>query len=176
MVQFGEVTHQYNHYSNIAKSYVLEKLPALGGYNNFQLFVLLNIVLLLAVGVINWYRDTTIWGRLSPRRIWKNLFRFLRVYFPPIRNKVDSELAKVAPEIHNSIPKEYRSSIKKLPHKSNLPDIGNATEKEAVKGYLSGSRYPLKEHSDLVANLSGNFAYANPLHFDIHPCVRQMEV
>ena len=100
----------------------------------------------------------------------------MRVHVPFVRDKVNAELAKVGPEIHKSIPKEYRSSIKKLPHKSGVPDIGNETEKQAVKGYLSGSRYPLKEHSDLVANLSSNFIFSNPLHFDIHPCVRQMEV
>lgn len=91
------------------------------------MFILLNIILFISIGFINWYRDTTIWGRLSPIRIWRNIFRFLRVHFAPIRNKVDSELAKVGPEINSSIPPEYRSSIKKLPHKSNVPEIGNST-------------------------------------------------
>lgn len=45
-----------------------------------------------------------------------------------------------------------------------------------MRGYLSGSRYALKNHSDFVKNLSANFIYANPLHFNIHPTVRQMEI
>jgi hypothetical protein len=97
MDKVGEIVVHYRQHSSTIKNYVLEKVPALSTYNNFQLFVLLNIILFIAIGVINWYRDTTIWGRLSPRRIWRNIFRFLRVHFAPIRNKVDSELAKVGP-------------------------------------------------------------------------------
>lgn len=47
---------------------------------------------------------------------------------------------------------------------------------DAVSGYLSGSRYPEKKHSDFVVSLAREFSYSNPLHFDLHPFLKQMEV
>lgn len=95
--------------------------------DNFQLFILLNVVLIATILVVNGIRNLNLTVVLSPRNLSAKIFRFLRANVPPLRNKVDSELARIAPEIHKSILPEYRSSIKKIPRKSYVPDPGNDT-------------------------------------------------
>ena len=41
---------------------------------------------------------------------------------------------------------------------------------------MSGSRYSDKKNSDFNIELATLFSYSNPLHFDLHPHLKQMEV
>lgn len=45
-----------------------------------------------------------------------------------------------------------------------------------LKGKASGSRYAVESHSKFICNLSSLFAYANPLHAETFPLVKQMEL
>lgn len=94
-----------------------------------------------------------------------------------VRNQFQKEIDKLGPSIYGSIPEEYRSKIHKIPNrKPNNTSFKDESEGLSLRGYLSGSRYALKNHSDLVSDLSSRFIYSNPLHFNIYPCVRQMEI
>ena len=73
-----------------------------------------------------------------------------------------------------SYPKKHRSQLKKIPYSPVEPQFGNESELESMKGHLSGSRYPDKKHSDFVVSLAKQFSYSNPLHFDLHPFIKQM--
>ena len=104
MTQLNEILQKYQEYTNTVKQTASSKLPLLSTLNNFQLFILLNLLLIVLLYFINLLRDTDILAIISPFNFWKRVFRWLRLYVPAVRNRVDKELALVAPTINNSIP------------------------------------------------------------------------
>ena len=112
---------------------------------------------------------------LNPVRIYRKVMKII-FSMPSVRSKIEGELSKVKEEFLETYPKQHRSELKQIPYHVVEPKFGVDCEMESVKGYLSGSRYPDKKHSDFVANLAKEFSYSNPLHFDLHPYLKQMEV
>lgn len=97
-------------------------------------------------------------------------------WLPPVHNYFEKQRLHVAQVTRDSIPVEFRASTLKIPlRKPNNTNFFDTSEVKSLRGYLSGSRYPPKNHSDFVAQLASRFVYSNPLHFNIHPAVRQME-
>lgn len=78
-------------------------------------------------------------------------------------------------EITGYFPGEYRPCIFEIPYKTPEIEFGDSCDRKVLDGMHSGSRYPNKAHGDFVAELAKLFAYSNPLHFDLHPMVKQME-
>lgn len=95
---------------------------------------------------------------------------------PPIRKKICQEMEKAKQDILKEYPTNLRVELDKIPYKAPLCVLGDASEKDVIKGKKSGQRYAIESHSKFVCNLSKHFAYSNPLHLDTFPLVRQMEV
>lgn len=145
--------------------------------DRFECFVLLTLALFAVCWVAGRLHEMNLREVLSLSGIKQRLFHFAVAHIWFVRNKFNKELDKVEPTILSGFPEEFRSKITKLPNrKPNNTEFKDQSEALSLRGYLSGSRYPIKAHSDLVSELSSRFIYSNPLHFNIHPCVRQMEI
>jgi hypothetical protein len=93
----------------------------------------------------------------------------------PVRNKLNGEMAKMKEEILVIYTPDLLPKLDKIPYKVPEGVIGDSSEKESLKGKMSGSRYALENHSKFVINLSKMFSYSNPLHLETFPLVKQME-
>mgnify|MGYP000894788276 FL=1 len=150
-------------------------VPLVERLDRFESFVLLTLFLFVFCWVIEKIHEMDLTDKLSPSGIKKRVFRFAvkNIWF--VRNQLKKKIEEIAPTIHAAMPPECRSKIRKLPNrKPNDTNFKDESEALSLRGYLSGSRYPPKAHSDLVSELSSRFIYSNPLHFNIHPAVRQM--
>ena len=60
---------------------------------------------------------------------------------PPVRKYILSEVEKARKEVLKDHPSDLLVDIRKIPYKPPSIDLGDASEKEALKGKVSGSRY-----------------------------------
>jgi hypothetical protein len=110
------------------------------------------MVLFALCWLVGKIRDTNIREVFSFSNIKTSLFRFGVKHIWFIRNRFKAEIATIAPLIYSNFPKENRSSILDIPNrKPNNTNINDYSEEKSIRGYLSGSRYPPKNHSDLVS-------------------------
>lgn len=85
-------------------------------------------------------------------------------------------MEKAREDILKEYPDNLRVKIDKIPYKAPTEVLGQASEKQVIKGKKSGQRYAVENHTKFVSNLAKNFAYSNPLHVDAFPLVKQMEI
>jgi hypothetical protein len=102
---------------------------------------------------------------------WKSFFKL-----PFVSSNVDQEVIKMKDSINKEFPDDCKAQLKEIPYKTPDIKIGDLCDEESLQGKLSGTRYPMRAHSDFVMNLSKKFSLSNPLHLDSFPFVKQMEV
>lgn len=115
---------------------LLSYYPRFDNYNQFEKFIILNLLIIASYIVYSFITS------ISPRRIKAAVIRFV-FSFGPIKKEVAKNLEKARTEILADYPVELLPKLDKIPYKAPDVNFGDASEKEALKGKLSGSRYAM---------------------------------
>lgn len=103
------------------------------------------------------------------------------LYFIPFtRKKIKKELNKSSLLLENDLDDEYEN-IKKLQNNSLkvskvdeiINQMGETPDNKLISGVIY---YGNKEHNDKLINIMKKFSFTNPLHPDMFPKIRNMEV
>lgn len=129
---------QLKYYSAVDFLYalLLSYYPRFDNYNQFEKFIILNLVVIATYIVCSWVAS------ISPRRIKTAIIRLV-FSLGPVKKEVAKNLEKARTEILAEYPADLLPKLDKVPYKAPDVNLGDASEKEALKGKLSGSRYAL---------------------------------
>lgn len=115
----------------------------------------------------------------------KKFFKMVRL-LPPVRKRIDKEIAKVAVDMENST----AARTKHMQYFTTLPLLGLSKEELLMQidnylalsefkwrdGHVSGAVYNYNtELCNLVGAIYEKTAYTNPLHSDVFPGINKME-
>ena len=129
---------QLKYYSAVEYLYalLLSYYPRFDNYNQFEKFIILNLAITAA------YILYSTLVSISPRRIKAAVIRLV-FSLGPIKKEVAKNLEKARTEILAEYPADLLPKLDKIPYKAPEGNLGDASEREALKGKLSGSRYAL---------------------------------
>lgn len=110
----------------------------------------------------------------------KNVLKSILLNTPYIKDKIKFKLTNETKKLENSLNTKYRN-FKILPKKAmNIEDIKNILytfNKKQISNKLSGVVYlGDKDHNDKMIEIFKEFSFSNPLHPDVFPEIRDMEI
>lgn len=102
---------QYDHLKQDAYTQLLTVWPRFDNYNHFEIFVILNLLIIATYLVFSFISSFSLKSFYS---------KFMRLVFdlPPIRKYILTEVEKARKEVLKDHPKELLVSIKTVPYKS----------------------------------------------------------
>lgn len=110
--------------------------PRFDNYNRFEKFIILNLIVIASYIILSIPLFATL------KSIYKKVVKLV-FSLGPIRKEVAKNLDKARAEILGDYPKELLPTLDKIPYKDPNIRFEDISEKESLKGKLSGSRYAL---------------------------------